>query len=190
MGYELKALSARHLAMMGLVLRGMQQKKIAEAMGLSEVAVGYIVNSGAFQSELARRRDAIDKIENEKISNGLDLARDYIEREALPSAMALSEIRDTTQDANLRRSCANDLLKHAYGANGGVAQGGVGTVVMINTEKFQFLQQVIKEAGLEKEVASNTPQPAASHVEPTGNGSVPEAQQEEPLFLREIRLGV
>lgn len=156
MAYELKRLNARHKRMVSLILEGRwNQKQIASIMGLTPQAVGIIVNSPAFQDEVARRRENIESIEDENIANGLEIAKEMINREAPASVHKLIEIRDESQDHAQARMASSELLKLAFGREGGPAgsSGNLGQVVVMNADKIQFLMQCAKEAGID--VGSN-----------------------------------
>ena len=150
MGYELQKLNSRHKVMVSYKLRGMTNVQIAKALGISEVAVGYITNSGVFQEELARRAAEVEKIDNDDIVNNLGIARAALEREALPSVMKLAEIRDNAIEPNLARQAANDIVKAAFAReNSGPAAGQLGNVIVMNVKQLNLLQQVMKELGAE-----------------------------------------
>ncbi len=189
MGYEISRLTAKHKQLVNLVLEGRyNQRDMAKIVDLTPVAVGYVVNSGVFQQELARRREKLDKQEDFRIANGLSLARDVLEREALPSVLTIAELRDSAPDPNIRRQCANDLLKQAFAREN--AQAGAGLtaqIVMLQADKMAFFKQVLKESGIERTID----QPVAG-TSPDASGTADDQGtcQEEPVLLCEGDPGV
>ena len=163
MAYELQRLTAKHKVVLSLALRGHSREEIARATGLSPNAVTYVVHSQVGQDEMARRQQSIELAENREIANEVAAAHEMLQREALPSVMAMVDVRDRNGgDQNLKLRAAKDILSLAFGQGGVVSGSVVNNTIMVNNQRIVYLQQVAREAGLER---------ALVNASSDGNGS-------------------
>jgi predicted transcriptional regulator len=97
--FEPKSLQPRHRNIMRLQLANFNKKEIAEMVGLSEAAVGYITNSDIYKSELS-------KLEQEINTKLVDEALDVRKEISALSKKAILELK-----AILYNESANPKLK-------------------------------------------------------------------------------
>ena len=106
--YQPKQLNAKHDEILRLKLLGMSNRSIGEELGVTEVTVGYVVNSELGKMKLREMQDLSDL-------ETCDIAREI--KKAAPKAVRL--LRDIVEDrvegasVQLRVRTAQDLLSRA-----------------------------------------------------------------------------
>ncbi len=104
--YVLQAERPVHRAITFLAAQGYSYVEIAQQLGMSPPAVGYIVKQEWAQKEI------LEQIHK----HGGDAVAETLRANALPSVMKLVELRDSEEStAEVQRKSANDLLDRLYG---------------------------------------------------------------------------
>ena len=105
--YEPKFMQPRYHNIMRLQLKNFTKKEIAEIVGLSEAAVGYITNSDIYRTELAKLQA---RIESEFVADVIDVRKEISEL----SKKAITELKevlfDPTANKKLKVDVAFDIL--------------------------------------------------------------------------------
>lgn len=104
--YVLQAERPVHRAIVFLAAQGLSYVEIAQQLGMSAPAVGYIVKQPWAEEEILKQIH----------SNGGDAVATVLSQQALPSVMKLIELRDSEEvQKEVQRKAANDLLDRIFG---------------------------------------------------------------------------
>ena len=104
--YTLQAERPVHRAIVFLAAQGLSYVEIAQQLGMSPPAVGYIVKQPWAEEEILKQIH----------QNGGEAVEIVLKQQALPSVMKLIELRDSEEvAAEVQRKSANDLLDRIFG---------------------------------------------------------------------------
>ena len=134
---ELKRLLPRHYKILSLCLEGFRRTDIAEALGMSPVGVGLIINSPLFQDELARQRVGKNQ-DSRDIAATQDLdAMNILQKAASAAAQKHVDLLQSTNERTSQLS-ANSILDRVLSREGSVA-------TKLDANVINILQVTIKE---------------------------------------------
>lgn len=94
-----------HRRMIELSIQGLTNREIAANMGYSEAHVGTVL-----QQPFARQR-IVQQLQRTTMQE----LKAFLEAEVMPNVRVLKELRDSSDDARVRKDCANDLLDRFLG---------------------------------------------------------------------------
>ena len=149
--WEPTRLMPRHHLIIDLALTGMTNVEIARAAGVTAVTVAAVVNCPLGQSEIARRRSAIESQANQGLANQTVLAKKVLDDSALAAASTMRTLLDSP-DESIKFRSAKDILDRAAG----MGQSG-STVVVVNADRLQNLVIAMQEAKSAKALSSDSP---------------------------------
>jgi hypothetical protein len=143
----LQRLLPRHYKIIELALDGFSNISIANMMNMTAVGIGIILRDAKVQHELARRRDNVQKKQDDVRVNTSSLARDTLNEMTLDAVETLDEVRrralESGDHTNARLACKH-ILDKAWGE--GDSRDAKPTV-LINIEQLNVLNQALKERG-------------------------------------------
>jgi hypothetical protein len=140
--HEIQRLLPRHYQILELTLGGNGPKEIAQALGMSPQSISLITNAPNFQSELARRRDTIEKSSNDLMAVGSQRAREMLD-EASIKAVDVHIQAMQHFDVKVQQTSASKILDLVLGKNEGPSK----PTIIMNVESINLLKIALMESG-------------------------------------------
>lgn len=146
--------------MLDLNLMGKSNVQIAEELEMTTVTVSSFLTSPLAQHELARRRNKIEKIQNEVIGQSVTRAMDILNEEAEANVRKLIELRDNSVDENIQMKSSNSMLDRVFGSDAKKGDGANIKVFINGPLMIQTMEEEkkIKSLLVEQEIQQN-PEP-------------------------------
>lgn len=146
--WQLERLLPRHYGVLRLVVAGTHSRtQIAEMMGYTPQAVGQIIDSPFFQTELARRRQSLQREENHVIANSMTMTKELLEKVSIRAVETLEGGLMGLSNKD-QISAADKILKYAMPRDAETRGSVTNTVVVLSDDKIERLRAVLSEAGI------------------------------------------
>ena len=141
---ELQRMMPRHFQIIDLCLTGYGPKEIAQALDMTPQAISLITKSAIFQSELARRRESIEKKTNDQLATGVGRAKQMLEQASEAAAQVHIDLLspDNAVDPKVRQISASKILDMVLGQD----QKHSTQVVVLGAGAIQLLQIALHES--------------------------------------------
>jgi len=141
---EIQRLLPAHFKILDYVLAGYGPAQIAKLVDRTKERIGYIIMSPIFQSELARRRSKLEKMQDEREVLHIDSARKHLEEHALEAAEAQTSML-SEEDPNLRLKSSKEILDRVFGKSDDGAN--VTNVTVLNAQQIDNLRVTLEHLG-------------------------------------------
>ncbi len=141
--HKVQRLLPRHHKIMDLALEGLSKKAIADEIGMSAVAVGYITSSQLFQDALARRREKHEKTHDEASSIKVIQAKDKLNEASVSAADTLIG-QLNHEDGRIAQGSAKEILSHVFPRAGD--RGSDGPTIVIDKASITLLEISLNES--------------------------------------------
>jgi len=146
---QITKLNPRHNKIIDYCVEGMTVKQIAEKLNMSQRQVSIIINSGAFQHQLATRRSAYEEDHDEKLAESeVQTAHDILQQHAAEAAQKLVAGLKFGTDALQLRS-AESILDRTGTTKITRQETDDKPIINISREDLQLLKETLE---LEREL--------------------------------------
>ena len=146
---DLDRLLPRHFEVMELVLRGNGPSEIAQVMGMSPQGISLIINAPLFQDALTRRRDQMQKNQDEGDIVASVKALEVLENAAVDAAKTHVSLLESS-DPRVAAASANAILDRVLEKKTGVQ----ANVFVFDEKALNALKSVMQES---KDSRKNVP---------------------------------
>lgn len=159
---SIKKLTPRHLKICDYCIEGLTPKQIAEKLSMSARAIGIVVNSPAFQHQLALRRKSFEDSIDERLSDEEVTAATILKKAGAKAASSLVLGLEAQSEALRIRSAESILDRSGTVKPGRLEDSSNQPIIHITKEDLQLLnetlqlEQQIIESNKPKQVVSNS----------------------------------
>ena len=137
---EIARMLPRHFKMLELAIEGYGAKEIAQALDCTPQSVSLVMRSPLFQSEIARRRDMREKVQDDVAASTVVEARAKLDSLAVEAVDVQGKLLNSEDDGVALRA-SDSILKRVLDTHDGV-EGAVN----LSVESLQILQLSVRES--------------------------------------------